>query len=293
VAPWDVPELVRGVGWGLVAAVLLLGVGLARRHAPPVPAVGAAVVVATCLALGVGDGGVPLAVLGGVACAGVGGALARRPAPVSVAGWALALAGAWVVAVHGDVVGPTWVRALVVVVGAVGGVLAASCDDSWRDHAPGPALLALSALGAYYAVPDTEQVAAVFGAAVVLALLGWPARAARLGAGGAAAAVTLLIWAAATGAVARPPSAVGAAVCLGMLVGVPLGAALGRDARRSEWWRPPVAVVPSLLAGHAAIVVIGARVAGHADEVLPAVVVAGVAAVAAVLAGAALAPERA
>jgi hypothetical protein len=227
-----------------------------------------------------------VAVVVAAACVGAGGALSRRAAPVSVLGWAFALVGAWVVAVHGGIEGPTWVRVVVVLVVPVGALLAAASDEMWRDDAPGPALLALSALGAYYAVPDTEQVAAVAGAAVALGALGWPVRVGRLGASGAAAAVALVVWAAATGAVGRPPSFIGAAACLGLLVGIPLGAALARHSERGAAWaaRP----VAALLVVHAGVVVLASRWAGASRDVGPALAAATVTVVAAVAGGAAV-----
>lgn len=108
------------------------------------------------------------------------------------------------------------------------------------------ALLAVSALGAYWTLPDTEQARALVGALLPVALLALVFRHApepsspSLG-------VALVAWVALVGGVGRAGSVVGAIGCLGVL-------ALGPLARRG----PPILVV----AAHLPIVVIASRVAG-------------------------------
>ena len=53
----------------------------------------------------------------------------------------------------------------------------------------GPALLAISLVGVYAVVPDTEHAAVALGVAAPMALTGWPVRVTALGPGGAVASV--------------------------------------------------------------------------------------------------------
>jgi hypothetical protein len=107
-------------------------------------------------------------------------------------------------------------------------------------------LLAISALGVYATVPDTEQARALVGALLPVAVVGLAWR--RVSEpSGPAAGVALLAWAALVGGVGRPGSVVGALGCLGVL-------ALGPLARHSGSAR--VVVV------HVAVVLVSSRVAG-------------------------------
>jgi hypothetical protein len=130
----------------------------------------------------------------------------------------------------------------------------------------------VAAAGIYAAVPDTEHVLVVVGILVPFAALAWPWPVARLGAGGAAGTVALIVWAAAYGARGRPPSVLGAIACLGLLLALAVGP------------RIP-ASVPSLLEGlgarervlvlgglQAVVALFAARTAGLQSELLPSVV---------------------
>jgi hypothetical protein len=158
-----------------------------------------------------------------------------------------------------------WARALVLVAIVGVGSAAASIDRRFPYLTFG--LLALSALGAYATVPDTEQARAVVGALLPIAVLAFFARE-TAEAAGPSLGVALVGWVALVGGVARPGSVVGAIGCLGVLLLAPL-------ARRTL----PVVVMVM----HLAIVGLASRVAGlrqsawiAAALLLPVVIVASI-----------------
>lgn len=200
----------------------------------------------------------------------------RRPGtPTPVAGLALAAAGAGGVAVAlrpagGGLALPVpWPAVALAAVAA--GALLADFDRRWRRRGLAPALLAVSAAGIYLTVPDTEAALAVLGAALPLALLGWPGPLARvpsqpppsLGVVGALAVAGLLVGTASAGSVGRPGAFVGALACLGVLVVEPVArrldpgrrSALGPPTGRWAGW--------SALAAQLALAAVAARVVGR------------------------------
>ena len=90
----------------------------------------------------------------------------------------------------------------------------------------GRSLFFIAVGGIYFTVPDTELMRAVVGVALPLVLLAWPYAAASLGAGGAYAAVGLLLWIAPIEGIGRPGAIVGVVGAFALLVGEPLGRAL-------------------------------------------------------------------
>jgi hypothetical protein len=137
-----------------------------------------------------------------------------------------------------------WARAFVFVTIIVAGPAAAAVDRRFPYLTF--ALLAVSALGAYATVPDTEQARALVGALVPVAVVAFFRRdlseptSPTFG-------VALVAWVALVGGVGRPGSVVGAIGCLGVLV-------LGPLARRGS----PALVV----AVHVPVVVVASRIAG-------------------------------
>jgi hypothetical protein len=137
-----------------------------------------------------------------------------------------------------------WARLLVLAVILGAGPAAAVLDR--RSPSFLFALLAISALGAYATVPDTEQARALVGALLPVAVVALAAnRVAEPS--GPTAGVALLGWVALVGGTGRPGSVVGAVGCLGVL-------ALGPLARRAN----PVLVG----AVHVAVVAVASRIAG-------------------------------
>ena len=106
---------------------------------------------------------------------------------------------------------------------------------------PGRTLLCLvlSVLGLFYSVPDTEEAVLLLGVTLPLlplALLRDPPALRPLGAGAFAGT---LAFVAATGAQQRPPAAIAALACLGLLLLAPLLAPLARHPRIAREWPGP------------------------------------------------------
>ena len=101
--------------------------------------------------------------------------------------------------------------------------MAADLDRRAARLGLGPVLWLLTVFGVYVTVPDTELIRPLVGVAIPLALCGWPLRVARVGAGGAAAGIALLMWVGAAEGYGRPGSIVGAAAALGLFLVEPAG----------------------------------------------------------------------
>lgn len=123
---------------------------------------------------------------------------------------------------------PGWGIALVAIGPALGGAAAASLDRRGRHSGTGPLLLGVATVALYLTVPDTELALVLLGVSTPLMLTAWPRPVARLGDGGAYAAVGLFIWMATSDGVGRPGSTVGAVAALGVLVVEPLGRMLSQ-----------------------------------------------------------------
>jgi hypothetical protein len=275
-----VPELRTGLTAGAIAALVVLGMQW-RRPAAPLPVAGLALAAAALASIAI-DGTVPVPVAVGVAGLAAVTAAASATALGAPATAVLCLPFAWMVAVHGGLPPTTWIRGLVIVGASVGGALVAAADQRWEHDAIGPPLFMLSAVGVYLTVPDTEEAAALLGAALPLAVLGWPWRRVRLGQPGAAAATGVLCWVGAVGGQGRPASIVGALACLALLVGVP-AAQSWRPARRARPLRP--AEVVAVGAAHLGLVYVAARVAGLRTDVAEATAIAVVVLIGSVLVG--------
>jgi hypothetical protein len=224
--------------------------------------------------------------MGGVAVAAIGSTRWRSAGPVPVVlAVVVGTASACLLAANASSI--AWVRGLVVAGVLLGGSAASRTDDAWGATGLPPVLYAVTAAGVFVAVPDTEEAAALLGASVPAALAAWPFGRARLGSTGAATATALLVWVAAVGARGRPPSIVGAAACLGLLVTLAAGRCL---ARLSGWSGTPQSAPRPvmLLVAHTAVVALASRVAGVSSELevaAPVAAAAGVAAVAGAVAG--------
>jgi hypothetical protein len=289
---WNLPEFRAGLLFGGVATLALLGAALAgsvRAFRRPLPLGGAVIVVGGLWSIA-DNRHLPAAVLVGVigigAVAGLGHTrwVSRRQCIV------LALPFAIAIGFGGALVTDVWARLLVTVAVSAGAMLVADFDDTWRRQGPDLMLLAISALGVYAAVPDTELVAAVLGVSLPLVLLGWPVSIASLGRPGAAGATGLLVWAGAAGGAGRPASIVAVVSCLGLLVGVPAGRLLLPGAvRRLPRLREPLLLV-ALGASHTVIVATAARAVGPRTSPLVAAGIAALIGGATILIGAMFSP---
>jgi hypothetical protein len=199
---------------------------------------------------------------------GVGVAVAGRDRrPLAIAGALFAGASlvgmALTVGVRSELALGLWARLALAAAVVAGGFLLGDFDARWRRRGLGPVLLAVSAGGIFLTVPDTEQALVALGAALPLALLGWPRPLAWTGRAGAYAATGVLLWVVATGSAGRGSAVVGGVACLGLFVVEPLARLLdpGRGSVL-EWlpagrWGVAVAALAQL-----ALVLVAARVAG-------------------------------
>lgn len=273
------PEFAQGLRAGvvvLVAGLLIGGVWrLAWHRSAPVG--GYLVAVATVAAIEMRFD-VPremLIGLGLLALAGLVGDLQHAPLPLRAA---LAVPGAWILATRTEVPGPSWVRASIVVTAVIGGALATDLDRRWRRPAIAPGLIAISVLGVYFTVPDTELPLAMIAPAVLIAALAWPIGLVRLGSGGAFAVAGLLAWVSAVGGVGRAGSVVGGLATLGLLVIEPLSRIrpLGRF-NGPLVPRPGFFAALTVGAAHGLLVLFVSRVAGFRQQPREAAVLAVVA----------------
>lgn len=247
------PALATGLGFGVAGLALGLALGVAGHRAgrSPAPVAGLLLAVATSLAIAQ-ERVLPqrlvvaLALL--AAAGGVAEAAGWSPRRSDLLGLVLSVPGAWLVAHQNGLVPGFWSRSALVVAIAVGATLVADFDHRHRQRGLGPVLLAVSAVGVYLSVPDTERALLFMGAALPLAALGWPRASASLGRAGAYAATGLLVWVAGADGRARPASVVAAVACLGLFMVEPAARALARhsilDLVPPMWW----AILPVILA---------------------------------------------
>ncbi len=208
---------------------------------------------------------VPATLVWGLVLLALGAELAARTPNPKVIGMVLAFPAAIVVGVAQDFRGPGWVRPLVIVSITVVAPLAGDLDRRAARLGLGPVLWLVSVIGVYATVPDTELVRPLVGAALPLALVGWPLRLGRLGAGGTAAAVALLVWIGALEGYGRPGSIVGAVGALGLFAVEPVGRALFRRRIVPLARTLPVAAFGlAFVLAHVLMTWYGSRVAGFA-----------------------------
>lgn len=291
---WSLHEFRTGLWFGAIASgalVLACLAAVALRRGRPLP-IGGVVIAAGGLWSIAHTRPVPNAVVVGVVGIGASAAL---PAFRRVSLWyslGLAVPFAWAIAFHGDVVAVPWAQAFATVAASGGAILVTAFDHAWREEAPGLTLLAVSAVGIYATVPDTETIAAALGVMLPFLFLGWPFCLATLGRPGAAAAVAMLVWAGAVGARGRPTSIVGVAACLGLLVGVPLGQVLVPRAGYLLQGMRRELVLVVMGTSHLVIVVIAARTVGRVASPVQAAVIAACVGVGAVAVGSMFRSER-
>lgn len=263
---------------GLRLGIAALAAGWALRFAmgrerPPLPAAG-------LLIAGVTIGGLYLTneplgpTLPAVAAIVVGVLLARlSPLPT----WSQALAavpGAVWLAAATPATSLPWVRVLIAVLVPVAGYLISDFEMRHDKMGLGVVFFSLAALGAFAAVPDTEQALIIGAASLVITLLAWPWPAASLGPEGGYAAVAMLLVVVAAGGEARPPSIIGSAACLGFLLLEPVIVWLKPTAIRlvtwvnRNWVGAVLASIPQFV-----VVVLCSRVAARFETETPALVI--------------------
>jgi hypothetical protein len=259
-------------GWAFLPVVAFAGwvvVTNGRTRRAPWGLVGPAWVLGSLLAL---DGwlqfpehlvDLPNQLIWGLVAVAAANELASHTPNPKIIGCLLVLPGAYLVATASDFHGPDWVVPLVTVTVTIGGPMAADLDRRGARLGLGPVMWLITVFGVYATVPDTELIRPLVGVAIPLALCGWPLRVARLGAGGAAAGIALLMWVGAAEGYGRPGSIVGAAAALGLFLVEPVGRALLR--RRVVPWSRVMSTrrfVLVFLAVHLLLVAYGTRIAG-------------------------------
>lgn len=298
------PEFAAGVEWG--AAGLVAGLAIVawhrRNHGHRQLPLGGLLMVAATLGAFAQTGHLFAGLAVAVVALVVGGLLAdylvvavgqpNGAAAVVALRAGLAVPGAWLLAERAGLAGidPAWVRLTVGVVTVAAGVAVADLDRRSAERGLGPMLMAITAVGLYETVPDTDLALVLLGAIGVVALAAFPWPLMSLG-GGASAVVGLLAWVAAVGGRGRLSAVVGGVACLGLLVAEPAGRLLAgggpgatdRLPARRRW-------VVAVAGAQAVVVVVASRLAGARHDLAGAIAVAsgalGAAAVlAAVIAG--------
>jgi hypothetical protein len=188
-------------------------------------------------------------------------------------GIALAMPGAALVGFAGHLDRPGWMATAAAAAIVVAAPLVADAAARWVCWDAGPLAFAISALGVYGCVPDTEEALVLLVVALGAAVVSCLPRFRRLGAAGATACVGVLVWIAALDARGRPSAFVGAVTALGLLLWEPLGvyvrAWTGRRPRVSGRGAQVVIIV-----GHAALAAYASRVVGLTHAVGTALVLA-------------------
>src|SRR5436190_7902708 len=218
-----------GLAAGVVAvfvifAIVFVSNRAGRRSADPLPVAGIALVIAALIGIANARGGVQpndqlvvglvLLTLGPLVAT-----LVRSRLFTILSMLPGAALVAWASSLDNTV---EWIPPIVFLVTVAGAVLVGDFDRANARAGLGPVLMAVTAFSAYTALPDTEQIVALAGAALAIALLGAPLPVASLGRPGAASTVGLFVWIAAVGGRARPGSFVGAIACLGVMVVEPV-----------------------------------------------------------------------
>jgi hypothetical protein len=277
------PGLRAGLAAGLLATLVVAVVALVRKGRGTVPLAGLAGTVAAVIGLRISTEvwEVPSELVAGLAVLGLASLVPKLPGPTLAYRLVAVTPGAVLVIAAADL-DFAWAVPYTIAATVVGAILVTEFD---RLHAPTglpPVLLGVTAAGVYGCVPDTEEAVVLVGAALPVALLGWPKPIASLGAAGAPMAVGLVVWTAAFDGRGRSGAIVGATACLGIMLLEPL-----LDGARHQRPRAPAPAGgwcrrSYVLAGtHVALVGICSRVAGLQTSPVKAAVIALLAFVAA------------
>ncbi len=141
----------------------------------------------------------------------------------------LPIPGAVMLATDSGIPDVTWIRVFVGVTAVVGGALVADFDAHHGRRNSALPLFAISAVGVYYTVPDTEQALVLLAVCLVVTVAAWPLPLVSLGTSGAFAAVGLFSWVVAVGGVGRHSAIVGGVACLALLVVEPVSRVVMRN----------------------------------------------------------------
>ncbi len=201
--------------------------------------------------------------VGVAALAGGGWAIGRSERAWRTVGWGAVIAGALLVALRGGLPDRFSLQAAT----AIAIVTCGACLRAWSlqlpHHLVGP-MMAVTTFGIWATVPETEMARALLGAAIPMALGTMAPVSGRLLSSGGFAIAGVVVWASATGGVARPASIIGGWACLGLLLILPF---CRPDAtgllERNPW---------IVLGAHTLVVFVASRVIGLWESTIPALV---------------------
>jgi hypothetical protein len=265
------PGLRAGLAAGVLTSLVVAAVALARKGRGTVPLAGLAATVAAVIGLRISTEvqEVPSDLVAGLAALGLASLVSKLPGPTLAYRLVAVTPGAMLVIAAADL-DLAWAVPYTVAATVLGAILVTEFDRRQARTALAPVLLAVTALGTYACVPDTEEASVLLGAALPVALLGWPKPLASLGGAGSHMAVGLVVWTAAFDGRGRPGAIVGATACLGIMLLEPV-------LSRVRGHRPAAGPRerPFVLAGtHVALVAICSRVAGLQTAAFTAAVIA-------------------
>ena len=278
-------EFHAGLKWGLALAAIVAFAGVISTFFFKRPAPFAGLIVAVAFANGVAHSGVKnpeplpgnvthglfLLAIGGLAA----GVLASWRRPLALSGLVFAIPGASLLTHNTGLPEIGWVAPLVVLGTVLGGTLVADFDRRHARRGWSVVMFAVSVVGVYFTVPDTERALVLLGASLPLVLLGWPFAFASLGSVGAYPAVGALAWTCAYEGLGRPASIVAGIACLGLFVAEPIARlAQGRTGAILSWLPMRWWVAFPVVIGHLALVFVASRVAGLRTGVGTATVIA-------------------
>lgn len=251
---------------GLLIGLVLAALGFVFRDRQPrtVPMLG--LLITLGFAVGIASSSnLPANMALGATFLGIGGWVANRWGRSLITSVLLAVPGAVLLLTDLGSHRSRWVVPLAFVTVVIASPLVADFDRRFGDAGWPVVLYAVSVVGVYYTVPDTERVLVLLGVTAPLVLLGWPRVFASLGHGGSYAVTGILIWVAAFESRGADTALIGAIGCLGLLVFEPAARLFmrGRDtilaASSSRAWALLGAVTLQLLLAFVASRIAGAR----------------------------------
>lgn len=268
-----------GLVCGLVAIAVVFVVAAARMFGPR-PAITGVAFSTAALAVLQGWGPwkpaheLPGNALIGLAVLGVGGIGVQvlRPGRNLATSAGLFVPGGVLLALSFPDRTPLWAAVAAAVAVVAGSALGAELDHYHRRRSLGPVLLLVTVVGIYLTVPDTEGARALVGAAIPLLLVVLPRPAATLGAAGLGTSLGILAWITVVEGAPRPGSIVGGLGCFGLFLVEPLARRVVPGLRERDGHGPFDHLRNTVVgaAVHGAVVLWAARVAGFAQDALPA-----------------------
>jgi hypothetical protein len=181
---------------------------------------------------------------------------------------ALLLPGALLVGLaSGLATDPAWIPLVTVGAVAVSVPAVARFDRRWGARGLPPLLLALSAGGLFYTLPDPEEAAILLGVSVPLALLAAPPLRREYGTAGSWIVAGLFVWTVAAGGYGRDSAMIGGIACLGIFLASPI-------ADRLRAHPHPLRHAVTLVPVHAVTVLLAARLAGLQEKGIVALAIA-------------------